>query len=68
MTHIRGLGFPVKKDFFLKKGTNLYFASDENKFWFEADDEQITLPRQGFKIKDDSENRLWLIKNKTKSA
>jgi len=62
MSKMKGLAFPVKKDFLLKKGINLYFASDGNKFWFEANEEQITNPKQGFKVKN-SDN-LWLVKNK----
>lgn len=65
---LKNLSFQVKRDIILKKGTDITFLTDDNKFWLASKDRQITYPRQGFKIKDDAPERLWLIKNNTRST
>ena len=47
----------------LKKDTQLSFVTDENKFWFEADNQQITFPRRGIRDKEDN-SKLWIKKSK----
>ena len=63
MAIIRGIGFPIKKDIMLKKDTQLYFATDANKFWFETDNQQISFPRRGIRDKENS-SKLWIKKSK----
>ncbi len=63
MVVIKGIGFPIKKDVMLKKDTQLSFVTDENKFWFEADNQQITFPRRGIRDKEDN-SKLWIKKSK----
>ncbi len=63
MAILKGIGFPIKKDIMLKKDAQLSFVTDTNKFWFEADNQQITFPRRGIRDKKDS-SRLWIRKFK----
>ena len=63
---LKRLSFEIKKDIILKKGSLISMITDANKFWLNANDRQITFPKQGFKVKDSPE-KLWLNKNNVKS-
>lgn len=67
MSVLRGISFPIKKDIMLKKDTQLFFATDTNKFWFEANNQQITFPRRGIRDRKDS-SKLWIKKSKNSSS
>lgn len=60
-----GIAYPVKNDILLKKGEQLHFVTDNNKFWFAVNGNQITEPRQGFRVNGDSD-KLWIHKSESK--
>ena len=46
MQRRKSIGFPIKKDTFLRKNTILFVVSDNIKQWLAAGNKQITHPRK----------------------